>query len=162
MDDKSSRTSQTQSFVNELMQLLRCDNEAVGVQLRETVKEMVSYELSPPVYSYLFQCMNDETSKVCTHYMHVTCMCMSMSLCMLHITCYMHVTCMCMSMSLCMLHITCYMHVTCMCMSISHVCDYMYVHVTCMYMSCHSPSHTYFTLASPPPPPHRSWPLTRW
>lgn len=64
-DNKSSRTSQTQSFVNELMQLLRCDNEALGVQLRETVKEMVSYELSPSVYSYLFQCMNDETSKVC-------------------------------------------------------------------------------------------------
>lgn len=64
LDEKGSRTSQTQSFVNELMQLLRCDNEAVGVQVRETVKEMVSYELSPPVYSYLFQCMNDETSKV--------------------------------------------------------------------------------------------------
>jgi hypothetical protein len=64
-NDEKSRTSQTQSFVNELMQLLRCDNEAVGVQLRETVKEMVSYELSPPVYSYLFQCMTDETSKVC-------------------------------------------------------------------------------------------------
>ncbi len=64
IEDKASRTSQTQSFVNELMQLLRCDNEAVGVQLRETVKEMVSYELSPPVYSYLFQCMTDETSKV--------------------------------------------------------------------------------------------------
>ena len=58
------RISQTQSFVDELMQLLRCDNEAVGVQLRETVKEMVSYELSPPVYSYLFQCMTDETLKV--------------------------------------------------------------------------------------------------
>lgn len=62
--EKSSRTSQTQSFVNELMQLLRCDNETVGVQLRETVKEMVSYELSPPVYSYLFQCMTDEMTKV--------------------------------------------------------------------------------------------------
>ncbi len=62
-EDKS-RTSQTESFVNELMQLLRCDNEAVGVQIRETVKELVSYELSPPVYSYLFQCLTDESSKV--------------------------------------------------------------------------------------------------
>lgn len=62
-DDKT-RTSQTESFVNDLIQLLRCDNEAVGVQLRETVKELVSYELSPPVYSYLFECMTDESSKV--------------------------------------------------------------------------------------------------
>ena len=62
-EDKN-RTSQTESFVNDLMQLLRCDNEAVGVQLRETVKELVSYELSPPVYPYLFECMTDESSKV--------------------------------------------------------------------------------------------------
>ena len=62
--EENPRTSQTESFVNDLMQLLRCDNEAVGVQLRETVKELVSYELSPPVYSYLFHCMTDESSKV--------------------------------------------------------------------------------------------------
>lgn len=64
LDQEGARTSQTQAFVNELVQLLRCDNEAVGVQLRETVKELVSYELSPPVYSYLFQCMTDESSNV--------------------------------------------------------------------------------------------------
>jgi len=64
-DDKQ-RTSQTESFVNELMQLLRCDNEVVGVQLRETVKGLVSHELSPPVYSYLFQCLTNESAKVST------------------------------------------------------------------------------------------------
>ena len=50
------------------MQLLRCDNEAVGMQLRETVKEMVSYELSPPVYSYLFQCMSEESASKVMHF----------------------------------------------------------------------------------------------
>lgn len=67
--DSDSRTSQTQSFVNELIQLLRCENEAVGVQLRETVKEMISYELSPPVYSYLFECMTEESSNVSGYFL---------------------------------------------------------------------------------------------
>lgn len=59
-----SRASQTEAFISELMQLLSCDNEAVGVNIRETVKELVSYELSPPVYPYLFQCMTAESMKV--------------------------------------------------------------------------------------------------
>ena len=65
-DDKHSRTSQTEAFVSELMHLLRCDNEAVGVQIRETVKELISYELSPAVYPYLFECMMTESGKVST------------------------------------------------------------------------------------------------
>ena len=64
-DDKPTRTSQTEAFVSELMHLLRCDNEAVGVQIRETVKELISYELSPAVYPYLFECMITESGKVC-------------------------------------------------------------------------------------------------
>lgn len=59
-----SRTSQTEAFISEVMQLLSCENEAIGVQIRETVKELVSYELSPPVYPYLFQCMVTELLKV--------------------------------------------------------------------------------------------------
>ena len=62
--DKNSRTSQTQAFITELMNLLRCDSEAIGVQIRETVKELVSYELSPLVYPYLFQCMMEDSMKV--------------------------------------------------------------------------------------------------
>ena len=64
-EDKPTRTSQTEAFVSELMHLLRCDNEAVGVQIRETVKELISYELSPAVYPYLFECMLTESGKVC-------------------------------------------------------------------------------------------------
>ncbi len=66
LDDvvQHSRTSQTEAFISEVMVLLRCDNEAVGVNIRETVKELVSYELSPPVYPYLFLCMMAETRKV--------------------------------------------------------------------------------------------------
>ena len=64
-EDKPSRTSQTEAFVSELMHLLRCDNEALGVQIRETVKELISYELSPAVYPYLFECMMTESGKVC-------------------------------------------------------------------------------------------------
>ena len=59
-----SRASQTEAFISELMQLLSCDNDAVGVNIRETVKELVSYELSPPVYPYLFQCMTAESVNV--------------------------------------------------------------------------------------------------
>ena len=36
-------------FVSELMHHLRCDNEALMVQIRETVKELISYELISPV-----------------------------------------------------------------------------------------------------------------
>ena len=58
-----SRTSQTEAFVSELMCLLSCHNETVGLNVRETVKELVSYELSPPVYPYLFHCMTIESMK---------------------------------------------------------------------------------------------------
>lgn len=58
-----SRTSQTEAFVSELMRLLSCNSEAVGMNVRETVKELVSYELSPPVYPYLFHCMTVESMK---------------------------------------------------------------------------------------------------
>ena len=66
LDDclQHSRASQTEAFISELMQLLSCDNEAIGLNIRETVKELVSYELSPPVYPYLFQCMTAESMKV--------------------------------------------------------------------------------------------------
>ena len=57
-------TSQTQSFISELIDLLSCHNEAIGVNIRETVKEMVSFELSPPVYPYLFQCIVVEMSGI--------------------------------------------------------------------------------------------------
>ena len=59
-----SRTSQTEAFISELMQLLSCANTAVGMNIRETVKELISYELSPPVYPYLFQCMMTESARV--------------------------------------------------------------------------------------------------
>ena len=58
-----SRTSQTEAFVSELMRLLSCNNDTVGMNVRETVKELVSYELSPPVYPYLFHCMTVESMK---------------------------------------------------------------------------------------------------
>ena len=58
------RASQTSVFISELMQLLSCDNEVTGVNIRETVKELVSYELSPSVFPCLFQCINMEFIKV--------------------------------------------------------------------------------------------------
>ena len=79
-DDKPTRTSQTEAFVSELMHLLRCDNEAVGVQIRETVKELISYELSPAVYPYLFECMMTESGKV-TSKIVTTCMYMYVHVC---------------------------------------------------------------------------------
>ena len=57
-------TSQTENFISEVIALLCCDNDTVGVQIRETVKELVSYELSPMVYSYLFQCLQEELAKI--------------------------------------------------------------------------------------------------
>ena len=63
-DPSSTRTSQTESFIAELIVLLSCHNEAIGVNIRETVKELVSFELSPPVYPYLFQCIVVETSGI--------------------------------------------------------------------------------------------------
>lgn len=59
-----ARASQTSVFISELMQLLSCDNEVTGVNIRETVKELVSYELSPSVFPCLFQCINMEFLKV--------------------------------------------------------------------------------------------------
>lgn len=65
-DSSVSRTctSQTETFISELIDLLSCHNEAIGVNIRETVKEMVSFELSPPVYPYLFQCIVVEMSGI--------------------------------------------------------------------------------------------------
>ena len=63
-DPGSVRTSQTEAFISELIVLLSCHNEAIGVNIRETVKELVSFELSPPVYPYLFQCIVVETSGI--------------------------------------------------------------------------------------------------
>ena len=63
-DPSNSRTSQTESFIAELIVLLSCHNEAIGINIRETVKELVSFELSPPVYPYLFQCIVVETSGI--------------------------------------------------------------------------------------------------
>lgn len=63
-DPSNTRTSQTEAFISELIILLSCHNEAIGVNVRETVKELVSFELSPPVYPYLFQCMVVETSGI--------------------------------------------------------------------------------------------------
>ena len=63
-DPSTTRTSQTETFIAELIFLLSCHNEAIGVNIRETVKELVSFELSPPVYPYLFQCMVVETSGI--------------------------------------------------------------------------------------------------
>ena len=63
-DPSNARTSQTETFVAELIFLLSCHNEAIGVNIRETVKELVSFELSPPVYPYLFRCMVVETSGI--------------------------------------------------------------------------------------------------
>ena len=60
-------TSQTENFISEVITLLCCDNDTVGVQIRETVKELVSYELSPVVYSYLFQCLQEELAKIYQH-----------------------------------------------------------------------------------------------
>ena len=59
-----ARASQTNVFINELMQLLSCNNEVTGVNIRETVKELVSYELSPSVFPCLFECINMEFLKV--------------------------------------------------------------------------------------------------
>ena len=63
-DPSGTRTSQTETFIAELIFLLSCHNEAIGVNIHETVKELVSSELSPPVYPYLFQCMVVETSGI--------------------------------------------------------------------------------------------------
>ena len=63
-DPSNTRTSQTETFIAELIFLLSCHNEAIGMNIRETVKELVSFELSPPVYPYLFQCMVVETSGI--------------------------------------------------------------------------------------------------
>ena len=63
-DPSNTRTSQTEAFIAELIVLLSCHSEAIGVNIRETVKELVSFELSPPVYPYLFQCIVVETSGI--------------------------------------------------------------------------------------------------
>lgn len=63
-DPNTARTSQTEMFIAELIFLLSCHNEVIGVNIRETVKDLVSFELSPLVYPYLFQCMVVETSSI--------------------------------------------------------------------------------------------------
>jgi neurofibromin 1 len=60
------QTSQTESFIFEVIALLSCDNESVGVNIRETVKEYVSGELSPIIYPYLFQGLQEELDRITT------------------------------------------------------------------------------------------------
>ena len=60
----SGRGSQTESFINKMINLLSCENEFVGVNIREGVKELVSGELSPVVYPYLFQGLQEELGRI--------------------------------------------------------------------------------------------------
>ena len=57
-------SSQTEAFISEIIVLLSCDNEAVGLNIRETVKEFVSGDLSPIVYPYLFQGLQEELDRI--------------------------------------------------------------------------------------------------
>ena len=66
------QASQTESFISEVILLLRCDNEAVGVNIRETVKEFVSGELSPIIYPYLFHGLQDELDRITEQQLDVT------------------------------------------------------------------------------------------
>lgn len=66
-DDLGGNTwssSQTESFINEVIALLSCENETVGVNIRETITELVSGELSPVVYPYLFHCVQEELGRI--------------------------------------------------------------------------------------------------
>ena len=66
-DDLGGNTwssSQTESFINEVIALLSCENETVGANIRETITELVSGELSPVVYPYLFHCVQEELGRI--------------------------------------------------------------------------------------------------
>lgn len=58
------RASQTETFISEVISLLSNDNEAIGMNIRETVKELASYELSPQVYPYFFRSMSVEFAQI--------------------------------------------------------------------------------------------------
>ena len=60
----SASSSQTEGFIADMIHLLSCDNEAVGVNIRETVKEFVSGELSPVIYPYLFHALQEELERI--------------------------------------------------------------------------------------------------
>ena len=57
-------TSQTETFIVELIGLLSCDNEEIGVNIREGTKEMISRELSSMVLPCLFRCLQRELGKI--------------------------------------------------------------------------------------------------
>lgn len=57
-------TSQTESFITELISLLSCDNEATGMNVREGAKKMIYEDLSSMVYPSLFQCLQQELGKI--------------------------------------------------------------------------------------------------
>lgn len=63
-DQNFSSRSQTETFIKEIIALLSCENEAVGIKVRQTVTELVSSELSPAVYPYLFHCLQEEMGKI--------------------------------------------------------------------------------------------------
>ena len=63
-DQNYTSRNQTESFIREICALLSCENEAVGIKVRQTVTELVSSELSPVVYPYLFHCLQEETGKM--------------------------------------------------------------------------------------------------
>ena len=69
----AASSSQTEGFISDMIHLLSCDNEAVGVKIRETVKEFVSGELSPVIYPYLFHALQEELERIVdTQHLDVT------------------------------------------------------------------------------------------
>ena len=54
----------TETFIVELIGLLSCDNEEIGVNIREGTKEMISRELSSMVLPCLFRCLQRELGKM--------------------------------------------------------------------------------------------------
>ena len=63
-DQGNNSRNQTESFIREIIALLSCENEVVGIKVRQTVTELVSSELSPLVYPYLFHCLQEEMGKI--------------------------------------------------------------------------------------------------
>ena len=63
-DQGYNSRNQTESFIKEVIALLSCENESVGINIRQTVTELVSGELSPVVYPYLFHCLQEELGRV--------------------------------------------------------------------------------------------------
>lgn len=66
-DPLSMKSSQTEGFIADMILLLSCDNESVGVNVRETVKEFISGELSPIIYPYLFHALQEELDRIVDH-----------------------------------------------------------------------------------------------